>query len=452
VGRPDNTSHSIAVFLGPSLPREQAREILAADYHPPARKGDIYRILATGVETIILVDGVFHNTPSVWPREIFDALQEGVRVVGASSMGALRAAELHPFGMIGFGKIFEWYRDGTIDGDDEVAVWHGSEEDDFRPLSDPLVNIRYTLQSAVADDRLSAERAHALTDYAKQLYYPDRSYRRLLNSPILNGWSEDDRADLGRYFSTEAVNLKRVDAIGVLRHCAHMGRPEPLATPPGEVRSPGSLWQLMRLLLGGFVGTQGVVTGEAVLTEAEKDPNLVADMWATLSRRCFLLEWARQHKVFVPEAVVDDYIQGWQRDHDIDQKGQWLRANGLTASRYRRLLAERALVDWITRQAPSELGLAEPSISREKDGAPRAELAQDRFLLEWARENGVSSPPALLESSSDRILLGERALADWITCQGPIYFGLPWSFEEALLSELQVTGLAARLLQRRQGE
>ncbi|MHC5861232.1 TfuA-like protein, partial [Nostoc sp.] len=130
--KPKNT---VAVFLGPSLTQKQARQILHADYYPPACKGDIYRIMAFGVETIVLIDGLFHNTPSVWQRELVDALEEGIQVLGASSMGALRAAELHNFGMIGYGKVFEWYRDGVHDGDDEVALLHGLPEAEFRPLS-----------------------------------------------------------------------------------------------------------------------------------------------------------------------------------------------------------------------------------------------------------------------------------------------------------------------------
>jgi hypothetical protein len=94
------TFKPVAVFLGPTLEKAQACAILDADYYPPARKGDVYRVMASGVKTIILIDGVFHSTPSVWQREILHALEDGIRVVGASSMGALRAAELHQFGMI----------------------------------------------------------------------------------------------------------------------------------------------------------------------------------------------------------------------------------------------------------------------------------------------------------------------------------------------------------------
>ena len=53
-----------------------------------------------------LIDGVFLDVPAVWHRELLWALSEGVHVFGAASMGALRAAELAPFGMRGVGTIF----------------------------------------------------------------------------------------------------------------------------------------------------------------------------------------------------------------------------------------------------------------------------------------------------------------------------------------------------------
>jgi len=55
-------------------------------------------------------------------KEILDVLKKGVTVVGGSSMGALRAAELDAFGMVGAGRIYECYRSGRIEADDEVAV------------------------------------------------------------------------------------------------------------------------------------------------------------------------------------------------------------------------------------------------------------------------------------------------------------------------------------------
>jgi hypothetical protein len=409
-------------------------------------------------------------------------------VLGAASMGALRAAELHPYGMIGVGTIFEWYRDGTIDGDDEVAVWHGCEEDGFRPLSEPLVNIRATLQRAVADGYLDAEEAQALTDCAKQLHYPERSYRRLLWAPLLKGCSEHDRAKLALYFATQAVDQKKLDVLAVLRYCFGMGRTGPLL-PPAEAPAPSELWQRMRVFLGGFPSSQGVVTGETVLEKAGQDLDLLAAMWSSLSGRYFLLEWARQQGVSLPEGILDAFIDRWERDRGIDRTEQWLRANGLTAVRYRRLLAEQALADWLTQQGPNHFGLTwdftralweEGLIWGREDStaAPhlRVEWSSRRFLLEWAGQNGVSCPPDLLDhtveqweqtnpavdrsewlrrhgltAASFRTLVAERTLAEWITAQGPDYFGHFWYFEEVLLNELQVTGLAARLLERERG-
>lgn len=546
---------SVAVFLGPSLQQNYARAIFDADYYPPAQKGDIYKIMASGVETIILVDGVFHSTPSVWQRELVDAINEGIQVLGASSIGALRAAELHSFGMIGYGTIFEWYCNGTIDGDDEVALLHSSEEVNFRPLSEPLVNIRYTLLKAVEDFCLTGEQAQQLTDYAKQTYYPDRSYRHLLNSPILKGWDKNDLAKLEYYFTTKCVNLKRIDAVGVLHYCASLKeRRETRSLQRCFPLEGATILQRDRLLLNGFISSQGIVLGEEVLQQAQKDAALLAATWTTLSKQCFILEWANQNSVVYPEEQLDAYIEQWEKDNSIVTHGIWLQANGLTYRAYRALLAERALVDWITRQTPAyfeldwsfaktlweELQLSgklpqsvftaqisEPikplqivnqteslqsykisiallnvcvsgsvipernctinftsnlevdtqQASYARSAEIQFELSQRRFIIEWAKQNGISCPPdrlgcyiQKLEQTHDIIALTERvetkslsfasyralveecAFVDWILEQGPEYFGIPWNFDVALLKELQITGKAAQLIDKRQAK
>ncbi len=112
----------IIVFLGPSLDRESAGKILAAEYRPPAKRGDITRAAGDGASVICLIDGVFHQDNAVAHREILAAVKKGVKVVGASSMGALRAAEMDTLGMVGIGEIYRMYRDGELESDDEVAL------------------------------------------------------------------------------------------------------------------------------------------------------------------------------------------------------------------------------------------------------------------------------------------------------------------------------------------
>jgi hypothetical protein len=128
---------SIYVFLGPTLAVTDARRILDATYLPPVAMGDVAAVLMqpTTPKAIAIIDGVFQNVPAVWHKEILFALSQGVRVFGSSSMGALRAAELHAFGMEGVGRVFAAYRDGVLEDDDEVAVIHGPAEFGYLQLS-----------------------------------------------------------------------------------------------------------------------------------------------------------------------------------------------------------------------------------------------------------------------------------------------------------------------------
>ena len=63
-------------------------------WHPPAAAGDLLRLLPDPPATLCLIDGYFDARPSVWHKEILLLIEAGVRVFGAASMGALRAAEL----------------------------------------------------------------------------------------------------------------------------------------------------------------------------------------------------------------------------------------------------------------------------------------------------------------------------------------------------------------------
>ena len=108
----------IIVFLGPSLDQAAAEKILPAHYLPPARRGDLLAEAEKGATINGLIDGVFHQESAVAHREILAAVKKGVRVVGASSMGALRAAEMDTLGMVGIGEIYRMYKSGELESDD----------------------------------------------------------------------------------------------------------------------------------------------------------------------------------------------------------------------------------------------------------------------------------------------------------------------------------------------
>lgn len=171
----------LAVFLGPSLPWAEARRLApGATLLPPARQGDLWRALRRRPRAIALIDGLFEAQPSVWHHEILDALDAGVAVFGAASMGALRAAELGSSGMIGVGRIFGWLRDGAIRDDAEVALLHAGREHGFRALSLPLVNVRAA--AALARERrvLTGPLAQALIESAGRIFYQERTWPAVL--------------------------------------------------------------------------------------------------------------------------------------------------------------------------------------------------------------------------------------------------------------------------------
>lgn len=168
----------IFIFLGPTLPQSTAESILEANYLPPVKQGDILKLITEQKPKVIgIIDGFFMDSLSVWHKEILYALSRGIAVFGASSMGALRAAELSPHGMIGIGTIFELYDDKEIDGDDEVALIHGGKEDGYTPFSIPLINLRITLKQA--QRHFSNELCASFLNTAKEIYYPDLTWENL---------------------------------------------------------------------------------------------------------------------------------------------------------------------------------------------------------------------------------------------------------------------------------
>ena len=203
------------VFAGPTLPARDVAAVLDCVVLPPARQGDVWRaVRAHRPAAIGLIDGVFLHEPAVWHRELLWALDQGVHVFGAASMGALRAAELEPFGMRGVGRIFEAFRDGVWPGfddpfddpfedDDEVAVIHAPAEMGALALSDAMVDLRDTLLAAEAAGVIGAACRRALADALKALPFPSRSFAAMADlaqaradAQGLPGWLPQGRVPL----------------------------------------------------------------------------------------------------------------------------------------------------------------------------------------------------------------------------------------------------------------
>jgi hypothetical protein len=219
---------SVYIFVGPTLRREEIAASCDAVCLPPVAQGDVYRAAQRRPRAIGIIDGFFTGAPSVWHKEILWALSQSIHVFGSASMGALRAAELHSFGMRGVGRIFEAFRDGTLEDEDEVAIVHGPAELDFVAVSEPMVNIRATLARAETDGVLSESSRCALEAFGKSLFFPQRSWAAIFEGARTQGVAEAELAALRRWLSNGRIDQKREDALAMLAAMREtLARPDP---------------------------------------------------------------------------------------------------------------------------------------------------------------------------------------------------------------------------------
>lgn len=212
------SNSQIIVFLGPSMPLEEARSVLDAHYLPPARHGDILSAVQNHRPRVIgLVDGEFSQALSVWHKEILYALEEGIQVYGAASMGALRAAETASFGMVGVGEIYAMYRDQVLKDDDEVALQYSPASDGYRSLSMPMVNIRATLEKALSDGRIGRQEHDLAVELAKSLFFRNRGVLTLRQKMLEAGLDETSTGRICDSLKRHYVDVKRADTRELLK-------------------------------------------------------------------------------------------------------------------------------------------------------------------------------------------------------------------------------------------
>ena len=225
----------LVVFTGPSLGADAARRALPwAQTHPPACRGDVTAAVAEGGSTILLLDGGFAHRLAVSPGEIVAALRSGVRVIGAASLGAIRAAECHPAGMEGVGAVQRLYRVGVLRDDDEVAV-ATEPEHGHRAVSLALVNVRFAVLCGLRAGLLDRDRAAALLTAARERHFSERHWPAVFRDAGVHPSSELRALCLG-------YDVKRRDAeraVAWLGQTPAAPRRVPAPQPPSTARYPG---------------------------------------------------------------------------------------------------------------------------------------------------------------------------------------------------------------------
>lgn len=152
------------------------------------------------------------------PIEVYHlATRKNTELVGASSLGALRAVELEKFGMKGIGKIFQMYKNGIINADDEVAVTFVRGSNTLQ--SEAMIDIRFNLFLAYRKGVITNDTKKRFAKVAKKIYFPFRNYEDLINLtqklyPAIHDELEIFRAYILQYRDS----LKARDAVKLLKY------------------------------------------------------------------------------------------------------------------------------------------------------------------------------------------------------------------------------------------
>jgi hypothetical protein len=329
------------VFLGPTLPIVEARSHLEAEFLPPAAQGDIWRAAFQGADVIGIIDGQFDHVPSVWHKEILWAMSQGIHVYGSASMGALRAAELYAFGMEGVGKVFESFRDGHLEDDDEVAVVHASAQEEYRPASEAMVNIRHTLAAAEKSGVILASTRAKLEEIAKLMFYPDRSYPAILN--MAAGQGNANLAELAAFsdwWKSHRIDQKRLDALAMLQLMA--ARHSDSFAPKKVSYSFQQTIAWQRLAdTAWHEGENGNGVPKQLLDQLWLRPEDCVPAYYEAILRHLLLQGVNLDEVDSDDLrEAEDEFRESRGFSDDEEFTAWLERNGLSRARLSKLLAE----------------------------------------------------------------------------------------------------------------
>src|SRR6266566_1302196 len=159
------------VFSGPSLSEAEVQRLAACIHAPPIKRGDLEA--AGDYDVFVILDGEFGQNLSVTPKEILAVLDRGKTVIGASSMGALRASELDRAGMIGVGWVYDYFRRSAVRRDADVALVYSPF--DFKPMTVPMVDVEYWMEQAVGAGLIANRERTLLLKTARKVFFAERT-------------------------------------------------------------------------------------------------------------------------------------------------------------------------------------------------------------------------------------------------------------------------------------
>lgn len=380
------------VFCGPSLGESERREFQNYEFVPPVRQGELYAALDGKPAAIGIVDGYFDGQPAVWHKEILWALSQGVAVFGAASMGALRAAELHGFGMRGVGKIFEDFRDGVLEDDDEVALIHGPADTGYIPLSEPMVNIRATVAKAVDDAVIDAVIGEQLVKAAKNLFYQERKWPALFD---LAGIDDAHSRQFNTWLATNRIDQKRLDAVAMLKAMrTHLdaGVPREIVNFHFEWTDA---WEAAPWRCASDVNAGNILPQDLAILDELRLQGSYAELRRAALLRLLAMKESQRSSSPPDRASIVRQTQQFRGERGLWRQAElasWAKEHDTGLADIDRMIMEQATVEHIARQRDRELAQTILDMLRESgsyDAVRRRARAKQRWRDHGNTETGL---------------------------------------------------------------
>ncbi len=331
------------VFVGPTLSKADLENYSDLNFLPPVAQGDLYGIACERPHAIGIIDGYFEGVPSVWHKEILWAITQGIYVFGSASMGALRAAELHVFGMKGVGEIFQAYVDGDLEDDDEVALIHGPEETGFIGLSEPMVNIRATLQRAKKQKIIDDGCYRLLIDIAKETFYPQRIWESITAKAIQRGGSPSSLESFTQWLPRGRVDLKRKDALAMLSKISQTLQDKiPVAEPSFQFEWT-QVWDSVVEGKNNKPETTNDIETGLIIDELRLRNDLYRSVKEQALVRYLIFNDSNHEEIQFDKQHLSDKLREFRMRHGLmtrEQLNLYLESNGLTEETLKRLIAQ----------------------------------------------------------------------------------------------------------------
>lgn len=341
----------IIVFSGPSLgeiPNINNDDII---WLPPAGQGDfLSAVHRLKPDVAVIIDTLIWPHTTVWHKEIIWALSKGVRVIGTAAVGALRAAELSFCGMKGWGQVYDQAAAGNLEDDAEVfCIWEKNDSG-YKRLTEPLVNIRATLDTSKVKTILTMEERTVFFKTAQQIYYKNRTFNTIKEAMAADGMSVKSAESILSCVQEYYVDVQLNDAIETLKQISDpQFLPKPLSpeTMDIPIDDRGSIFRMLydndRIVERDGITMRLNEIGNFVTTHHKNIEPLVYNAF----NRDLTLILADQVGLCVPDDDIAAYSLKFRRKSglmDNESFGEWLTANDMNLEDFSRLMEEETLI------------------------------------------------------------------------------------------------------------